>query len=164
MVTGTLVGGTTGAVVSGALVGDTTGAVVAGDVFFFMTVILHTAFTFLLLLLTAVIFAVPFFFAVTFPLAVTVAIFLLEVFHVTAADALAGVTFFTFKVTFCPTYNFLLVAFNLIAVAFFAAACVLTGQTARLPTDNANTNPTAAILFCCFFIKNSSFLFLHYNK
>ena len=103
----------------GTSVGFTVDVGLGVAVAFFFTVILHTAFAFLLLLLTAVIVAFPAFFAVTFPLELTVVIFLLEVFQVTALDAFAGFTVFTFKVTVFPSYNVLLVAFSLIDVAFF---------------------------------------------
>ena len=52
-------------------------------VILFVTFILHTAFLPLPSLATAIIFAVPFFFAVTLPEADTVATDLLEVFHFT---------------------------------------------------------------------------------
>lgn len=111
------------------------------------TVILQTAFTFLLLLETAVIFAVPAFFAVTTPLLLTAAtVFLLD-FHVTFLLALAGVTFFTFKVNFDPAVNVFFVAFNLSFFVLGAAFALGTEKTVQASA----IDKTAATIFLEFF-------------
>lgn len=139
--------------VAGAAEGEAVaeGATVASGVFFAaFTVILHTAFAFLLLLETAVMFAVPVFFAVTTPFLLTLATAFLLDFQVTFLFAFAGVTFFTFKVNLSPTDNVFLVAFSFsffVLGAAFAAGAKENAETTRASDKNA-----ATILFEFFLI------------
>ena len=67
-------------------------------------VTLQLALTFLLFLLCAVIVTLPAVFADTFPLEFTVAILLLEEYHLTDVLEDLGVTFFTFNWKVLPVF------------------------------------------------------------
>ena len=121
-----------------------------GVVFAAFTVILHTAFAFLLLLETAVMFAVPAFFAVTTPFLLTLATDFLLDFQVTFLFALAGVTFFTFKVNLPPTDNVFFVAFSF---SFFVLGAAFTaGANENAEKTRASDKKAATTLFEFFFI------------
>lgn len=89
-VTDGVVSGVTDGVVSGAIDGTTVGVIVGAEVSFLSLYLAFSSFGFTFILQTnfffpafAVILAVPFFFAVTTPFFVTVAIFFFELLHFT---------------------------------------------------------------------------------
>lgn len=114
--------GATGVVTAGddAAGGGVVGGVVGVGMDAAFTLIVHVAFTFLLLLETAVIFALPSFFALTTPFLLTDATDFLFDFQVTFLFALAGFTF-AFKVNLSPTVKVLLFLFSVIIFALGAA-------------------------------------------
>ncbi len=136
----------------GALVGI---GVTAGGVGFLaaFTVIVHTAFTFLLLLDVAVILAVPAFFAVTTPVLLTVAMVFLLVFQVTFLFAFAGLTFFTFSLNLLPAVNVFFLALKVIFFVFGAASAF--GAMVNAEASRARDKTTADALCSFFFMATS---------
>ena len=132
---------------TGVTVGVGTGFLAA------FTLILQTAFTFLLLLDVAVIFAEPAFFAVTTPVLLTVAMLFLLDFQVTFLFAFAGLTFFTLSLNLLPAVNVFFLAFKVIFFAFGAASAL--GAMVNAEASRAKDKTTADALCSFFFMATS---------
>ena len=115
---------------------------------FLKTVTLHTAFAFLLLLLVAVIFAVPGFFAVTRPFLSTDATFGSEDLQSTLFDAVAGVTALTFKVILFPGSRDSFAALSFSFCGFAAAAWLFNDNGIR---NTRRARSSIPVFFQIFF-------------